>query len=142
MMKSRDTYEDAVQKVRSRKSYGIREEVAKYPGIRIIWSNSAAEWYPAYYMTKRGENIRLDANELLIYTDKKTATEWCKTLPPLPLYGSSFEAAWLGKKLGEKKGETFCDCSAVVDQVKRLEKQLEEEKKKNRKRTDYDRVLR
>jgi len=142
MVTSKDTFEDAVQKVRARKKYGIREEVAKYPGIRIVWSNSAAEWYPAYYMTKRGETIKLDANEILVYADKKTATEWCKRLPPHPLYGSSFEAAWLGKKPGEKKGETFCDCSAVVAQVKRLEKQLADERKKNKSKANYDEVLR
>ena len=142
MTTSRDTYEDAVQKVLARKSYGMREEVAKYPGIVIIWSNSSADWYTRYDMCKKGEKLTLDANQVLLYTNRKTANEWCKTLPPLPLFGSSFEAAWLGKNKKEKKGETFCDCGALVSQIKRLEKQLDDEKKKNRKKTDYDSVLR
>ena len=142
MVTSRDTFEDAVRKVRARNKYGIREEVAKYPGIVISWSNSSADWYTSYYMSKKGETVRLDANQVLLYTDKKTANEWCKSLPPLPLFGSSFEAAWLGKKPTEKKGETFCDCSAVVAQVKKLEKELANERKKNKSRVDYDKVLR
>lgn len=134
MVVSRDTYEDAVRKVRARTSYGMREEVAKYPGVVISWSNSSADWYPRYYMVRKGEMVKLDANNVLLYTDKKTALEWCKTLPPLPLYGSSFELTFGRKSKEEKKGETFCDCSAVIAQVKRLEKQLEDERRKKYKR--------
>ena len=87
-------------------SYGVREmPLGDVPNYRLNWSNGGSRWwvYPnteekrhsenISRVNKVRENIRLDANELLVSgISKEVIDRVLPWLDPLPLYAASMEA--------------------------------------------------
>ncbi len=88
----RDTFESLCDKVYARTSYGMREEFAEHRGYKLVWSNNRAEWMVPHRGFRKGDVLRLDANHIAAYADKKDLDEWAPNLPGLPLYSNAFEA--------------------------------------------------
>ncbi len=79
-------------KIKERTSYGRRDEKATTPSMVISWSNESTSWY-ASKRVKKGENVNLDANQLLIKTIPMRQLELALgCLETLPLYGNAFES--------------------------------------------------
>jgi len=88
----RDTFESLCDKVYARTRYGMRDEIAEHRGHILVWSNNRAEWMVQPRTFRKGSVLRLDANYIAAYADKKELDEWAPNLPTLPLYSGSFEA--------------------------------------------------
>lgn len=87
--------------ISKRTTYGVREELVESDSIMIHWSNSSQDWTPIPRLIKKGEQIKLDANQVLIQFDKKLGHDKIghavSCANPLPLYSFSWEA----KKRGQ-----------------------------------------
>jgi len=88
--------------VAKRRSYGRRTEAA--PGDEnclLSWSNGSADWWSrSGYMGKRiskGDEVNLDANEILVPHSCDEVIELACLLDDLPLYGCSTEAKERGE---------------------------------------------
>ncbi len=92
----RDTYQTATAKVLARTEYGTRVEVAKQSGWILGWSNNGRRWGRYHRSVKRGEEVKLDANEILLYGPARYIDNIAKQLPYLPLYQYSTEAGLRG----------------------------------------------
>ena len=88
----KDTFESLCDKVYARTSYGMREEIAEHRGYKLVWSNNRAEWMVPHRGFSKGDVLRLDANHIAAYANKKDLEAWAPELPALPLYSNSFEA--------------------------------------------------
>lgn len=77
-------------------SYGVREELAEQDSIELYWSNDTQKWFPTPKIIKKGEQVRLDANQLLTPYDKIFGHDKIghavSCANPLPLYSLSLEA--------------------------------------------------
>lgn len=87
--------------ISDRTHYGVREEVADTNSVRIHWSNHAQKWTHIPKIVKKGEQVRLDANQVLIPYDRKLGHDRighavsCANIHPL--YAFSFEAKHRGQ---------------------------------------------
>jgi len=76
-------------------SLGLRTEIATgYPSYTLHWSNAGAIWHIFYRVHKKGDQVRLDANQLLVQASRPAIEEAMPLLHMLPLYGDSFERHW------------------------------------------------
>jgi len=91
------TLGDAYDQVLQRTSYGQRMEKAIDDGYILSWSNGAAKWIVCTSMIFKGEEVHLDANEMLLVGSIDYLRDVAKKLPDLPLYANSLE----GKMRGE-----------------------------------------
>lgn len=85
-----DAYARAVADVLARTSYGVRYETALAPGWKVSWSNGNKSWFP-YETVKKGQVVRLDANEIIVYAKGPYLKRIVASLPVLPLYKHSTE---------------------------------------------------
>jgi len=76
--------------------YGLRKETAPSNGVLLSWSNGARKWTVTRSEVKKGEILSLDANEVFLPVDKRTAERIQLCLSELPLYRNSFEARYGG----------------------------------------------
>lgn len=76
--------------INKRIQYGIRIETALKRGYKLQWSNTLAKWFVGYSV-KTGEQIKLDANEILVYGRMKDIVSILPKLNSLPLYANSYE---------------------------------------------------
>lgn len=89
----REAYNHAVAQVLARTEYGIRTETALANGSVINWSNSSRTWNRVIYKkVKRGEQVTLDANEVIVYALPREVDRLATHLPALPLDAFSHEA--------------------------------------------------
>ena len=80
--------------------YGVRSyEVPSSESTYLGWSNAAADWACGPVRKKKGELIRLDANELVVPYPSTVVSKFVDALPPLPLYYLSTEARMRGEAL-------------------------------------------
>lgn len=91
-MSKHETIEELSEKVLKLTKYGMREEVLEGFGYIFSWSNAARKWWVSHIVHKRGETIKLDANQFVGYISIQDSEDICKQLPELPLYWNSFEA--------------------------------------------------
>lgn len=79
--------------------YGLRSEVVEKPSYKLVWSNAAKSWYPAYALGvfQPGDKVTLDANEFLAPYRRDVLTRVVPKLDYLPLYKMSFEAKLRGE---------------------------------------------
>jgi len=85
------------KEIQERTKYGRRIETVQAAKAHILnWSNGLAAWYPYSWTVKKGSQVDLDANQILVYGNLKRINEIAKWLDPLPLYGASFEARTRG----------------------------------------------
>lgn len=78
--------------VTKRTGYGLRVEKAPRAGChKLAWSNAGRAWdvYASSYT--RGTPVTLDANEILACGTLRDLNAIALALPPLPLYGFSYE---------------------------------------------------
>ena len=97
--------EDLVRKVNAliggRVQYGRRLEEATQPSIPLSWSNHSQSWYIGGGTTKKGQQIKLDANQILVPKawGTRSMLEAARShLDELPLFSGSTEAWMRGKK--------------------------------------------
>lgn len=76
--------------IKFRTTYGVRKETATKRGYKLSWSNASARWN-CYYSVNKGEVVELDANQILVYGNKKNIEIVITELDPLPLYKNSYE---------------------------------------------------
>lgn len=89
----KDAYARAVADVLARTDYGVRVEVPEVSCWQASWSNGSRNWALHFYKVKRGQQVNLDANEILIYAKTKAeAKKIASHLPALPLDAGSTEA--------------------------------------------------
>ena len=81
--------------ISKRTYYGVREEYAEKPGIKVSWSNGGASWFP-WGEVRKGEFVRLDANEMYLPITRTDFERVKLHLDDLPLYRLSFEAKQKG----------------------------------------------
>ena len=88
--KNHPAYEYVKSLVLQRITYGYRTEVkTSRTCYTLAWSNGSASWWVGYV---RQKSVDLDANEILVCGIDKFSLELIAiALPPLPLYGQSFE---------------------------------------------------
>lgn len=87
-----DAYSLAVSDVLARTQYGTRTEVARRAGWRADWSNASRSWH-VWRQVRKGEQLELDANCIVIYSKaKRDAARIAAHLPALPLDSLSHEA--------------------------------------------------
>ena len=73
-------------------SYGVRTEIATaYPSYTLNWSNASGQWFIFYPIHKKGEEVRLDANQILVQASRPAIEETLPLLHMLPLFSQSFE---------------------------------------------------
>lgn len=89
----KDAYSHAVQDVLARTQFGTRTETALEPGWVVSWSNGNRNW--GRFMTrpvKRGQQVSLDANQIIVYAKAREADRIASHLPAPPIDAASFEA--------------------------------------------------
>ncbi len=73
-------------------SYGMRTEIATgYPSYVLSWSNASARWGIYARIHKKGEQVRLDANQILVQAARPAIEEALPLLHMLPLFSLSYE---------------------------------------------------
>lgn len=77
--------------IAERQTYGVRVQVTLKSGYVLIWSNAYEKWHRSY-LIKKGEALRLDANQIFIPGKARDIDAVLPELMPLPLYSNSFEA--------------------------------------------------
>ena len=112
--------------IENRISYGMRSElVEQEPTTFLHWSNGSRRWFAAHPNSgwgkdiKKGNEINLDANQLIMPYSYETINKFAECLKELPLYACSFEA----KKRGEvdEFEATFCWALKQMEKIKREE---------------------
>jgi hypothetical protein len=85
--------------VHQRWDYGVRTELVEKPSYHVSWSNGSAAWYVAYGygVLQPGEEVRLDANEILVPYRKDVLERVLPKVDNLPLYCRSTEGKMRGK---------------------------------------------
>ncbi len=82
----------AANQVADRKQYGQREQTAPTHGYVLVWSSSGNKWYAQRARYKKGEQLRLDANQVFTRAANYGDAELiAKHLPEHPLARFSFE---------------------------------------------------
>jgi hypothetical protein len=116
--------------IAKRTSYGIREEIIqKNKSTFMLWSNASEAWIPAHPDSGWGKNIRagnevkLDANHVVVPFPYSVVKKFNVCYRPLPLYGLSFEAKNRGQV--ESFEATFC---WAIKQYERIESEKWREK--------------
>lgn len=72
--------------------YGRRDETVPMKAYAATWSNNSAEWWVHSGFVPRNTKVTLDANQILIPAmNSRLAKLIARYLPPLPLYGNSYE---------------------------------------------------
>lgn len=91
--------EELNSRIAKLRMYGLRQEVVEMPSYKLVWSNAAKSWYPAYGygVFQPGEKVTLDANEFLAHYRMDVLTRVIPKLDYLPLYKMSFEAKLRGE---------------------------------------------
>lgn len=84
-------------------AYGYHTERAMSRGYLLYWSNASAKWNRAYYLTKKGESVVMDANVIFVpltqLENKTDIDAVLKQLKQLPLFRNSFEVVYQGAKV-------------------------------------------
>ena len=78
------------KKIGARIAYGTREEVADKSGYILHWSNAGWCWYIQTYRIKKGQTVRLDANQILVSGGKRVLQSVLGSLDVLPLSRNAF----------------------------------------------------
>ena len=121
---------DTNREVEKRKSYGMRtEQVEKDDSTFLFWSNGSRRWFAAdpdsFWAKdiKKGNEIRLDANHVLVPYPYRTVKKFVHCLKTLPLYYCSTEA----KQRGEVDSfeATFCWALKQLERIRQEEYQKE-----------------
>lgn len=126
-----EAFIDINEKITGLTSYGIRTELVEKPSTFMVWSNASKGWFAAHPKSgwgekvKTGEEIRLDANHLIVPYPYKLVDKLTPCLKDLPLYGCSFEA--------KQRGEVDPVSSSLCWAVKQLERIKKEEWQKENK---------
>ena len=110
------------REIEKRTSYGLRKELAEEKGTVLAWSNASKTWF-VYRTVDKGEEVVLDANQILVPISPGRAERIRKCLPALPLYALSFEA----KERGEVP-EVEATISWALKQLERIEAEKVREK--------------
>jgi len=106
------------REIEKRTSYGLRKELAEEKSTVLAWSNASKAWF-VYRTVDKGEEVILDANQILVPISPGRAERIRKCLPALPLYALSFEA--------KERGEVPKAEATIAWALKQLEK-VESEK--------------
>jgi len=87
------TVRDINKLIKEKTQYGVKTVTAEKSGYVLSWNNDSADWYPSLKV-KKGDDVRLDANQVLVYginlAELKKIVDYGQ-LEQLPLYGGSFE---------------------------------------------------
>jgi hypothetical protein len=127
-----EAYVEVNKNIENMTSYGGRNELIECnKPVMVYWSNSTANWnvgHPDSYWTKgkkKGDEVHLDANQMIVCYPYRTMKKIAPCLKQLPLYYCSTEA----KKRGEVDSLDATLCWAIK-QYERLKK--EEWREENR----------
>lgn len=88
----KDTYATVVPKILTLTHFGTRVETAEAPGWKIAWSNGNRNWGRWMSPIKRGQQVNLDANQVIVYGPARYVDALCKNLPAPPIDAYSAEA--------------------------------------------------
>jgi|GEM_PF-3092655 len=112
-----DALEKAVKEISKRTSYGLRREYAEKRGTILSWSNASKRWIVTRTVDA-GEEVTLDANQILVPASPIRIKRIEDCLPMLPLYELSFEA----KERGEVPPK-LAEVTWALKQMKRIEEE-------------------
>jgi len=87
---------DAINKlIAERTHYGVRIVTMIKPATIMCWSNGSANWYTYHPDSishiKKGEEISLDANQIIVPFKRNEVLKIIEDVDQLPLYANSFE---------------------------------------------------
>jgi len=115
--KDLEALEKAVNEIARRTDYGLRREYAEEPSTILTWSNASKSWIVTRTVDA-GEEVTLDANQIMVPVSPFRIKRIEKCLPMLPLYELSFEA----KERGEVPPK-LAEVTWALKQMKRVEEE-------------------
>lgn len=82
----------ADDKIKKRTYYGMRREKADKPSVTLSWSNGSRSWSVSSRRIEAGEEVTIDANEILVPFSPTRMNRVLPCVIDLPLYFASTEA--------------------------------------------------
>lgn len=109
-------------------SYGVKGRTTTDRGTFMSWSNAARSW-GVQRPVQKGEDIRLDANQMIIPCSPKRAERIRCYIKELPLYYGSTEAKMRGEVSEKESFDIFTE-GKLGDVLDNMSKDISDEIKK------------